>query len=435
MKKRRIQIIGAAVPLFALLAVVVFASCNSASATQEPRDPDLFGQPGYMFTDPDVEMTLTAEVTDWEVYEGETVEAWTFNGQYPGPTIRVQEGDKVRIHVENELPEATAVHWHGLDVPNDQDGVPGITQPDIMPGETWTYEFTAERVGTTAYHTHKNTVAQLSKGLFGTLIVEDPREQEYDHDMVMQLHEIGGNYTINGHSFPATADNDMVSVKEGETARIRFINMGSLYHPMHLHGHQMQVIAVDGNERSDNVWVNTVDVPPGQTVDVLVTAENPGTWVFHCHIISHVQNKGEYPGGMLTVIDYEDHTSYMEANPVPEENPADQATDRNGETGEELAADGALEIKAVDSTFDRATLEAVAGAETTVRLINDDSGVPHNISFYEDDSAEVAIAEGELFPGVATEELTFTAPAAGTYYFKCDVHPNTMTGELVVREE
>ncbi|MCH8841193.1 MAG: multicopper oxidase domain-containing protein, partial [Planctomycetes bacterium] len=101
------------------------------------------GVAGSRFTDPDLEVNLTADVVQWEVLDGEFVEVWVYNGQYPGPEIRVKEGDKVRVNLTNNLPEATTIHWHGLEVPNDQDGVPGITQPDIPTGGSWTYEFVA----------------------------------------------------------------------------------------------------------------------------------------------------------------------------------------------------------------------------------------------------------------------------------------------------
>ncbi len=299
----------ASAALLAALAVgllVLLPACGGGEASAD------LGEPGFVFDDPDVEVELTASVVDWEVYPGETVEAWVYNGQYPGPEIRVTEGQKVRIDVTNDLPEGTTIHWHGLDVPNDQDGVPGITQPDIAPGESWTYEFVAERVGTAAYHTHSNTADQLAKGLFGFFIVEPAEGLDYDREYTMGLHEIQGFYTINGNSFPSTLDDSMLLINTGEKVLVRFANMGTQYHPFHLHGHQFLVTNIDGNPMPDGWRQNTVDIPPGQTVDVVIEGTNPGTWTFHCHIVPHVTNRGEYPGGMLTLLDYEDHTSYME---------------------------------------------------------------------------------------------------------------------------
>ncbi len=295
--------------LLAVLTVSLFVllpACGGGDASAE------LGEPGHVFDDPEVAIEFTASVVDWEVYPGETVEAWVYNGQYPGPEIRVTEGQKVRLTITNNLPEATTIHWHGLDVPNDQDGVPGITQPDIAPGEAWTYEFVAERVGTTVYHTHSNTAKQLAKGLFGFFIVEPAEGLDYDREYTMALHEIEGAYTINGKSFPATLDDSLLLIKTGETILVRFANMGSQYHPFHLHGHQFLVTNIDGNPMPDGWRQNTIDIPPGQTVDVVIEGTNPGTWTFHCHIVPHVTNRGEYPGGMLTLLDYEDHTSYFE---------------------------------------------------------------------------------------------------------------------------
>lgn len=306
---RRIKIVGAtAVMVVGVVLTAAFAvsGCGGDKASAE------FGEPGFVFQGADVEFDLTAEVLEWEVYPGETVEAWGYNGSYPGPELRVTEGQKVRVNLINNLPEATTIHFHGLDVPNDQDGVPGITQPDVQPGETWTYEFVAERVGTMVYHTHSNTAFQLAQGLYGFFIVEPEEGLDYDREYALGLHEINGLYTINGRSFPSTLDDNVLQIKTGERILVRFANMGAQAHPFHLHGHQFEVVNIDGNAMPPDWRQNTVDIPPGQTVDVVIEGTNPGTWVFHCHIVPHVTNRGEYPGGMLTVLDYEDHTSYFD---------------------------------------------------------------------------------------------------------------------------
>lgn len=425
-----------------LLTVIVGALAVACSASADSDDddginPELWGRPGYRFDTVDLEVDLTAKVAQWEVYEGETIEIWGYNGEYPGPTIRAQEGDRVRVNLHNELPEATTIHFHGMDVPNDQDGVPGVTQPDVAPGQSWTYEFIAGRVGTTAYHTHSNTAMQIGKGLFGTFVVEDGSEAKYDHEFELALHEIQGFYTINGHSFPATLANDLMSIKSGETALIRFVNMGSLSHPMHLHGHQFEVIAIDANPLVHPMKLNTVDIAPGQTVDVVITGDNPGTWVFHCHIVPHVTNKGVYPGGMLTLLDYEDHTSYFEDNTafgVPPQDVSGNVTDGedNDDADDVAGADKTLKISAAELMFDKFSLFAAAGADVTVEFANDDLNIPHNISFYEKAGGD-PIAIGEIFSGIETRPLTFTAPGPGTYFFKCDVHPDTMVGEFIVK--
>ena len=164
----------------------------------------------------------------------------------------------VRINLTNNLPEATTIHWHGLEIPNDQDGVPGITQPDIAPGESWTYEFLAPKPGTSMYHTHSNTLKQITKGLFGAMIIE-PREglPQYDRQYTLLLHETNGFYTINGHSFPKTLEDSLLKIKTGERVLIRMINVGQQHHPMHLHGHQFKVVQMDGNPVPNPLTVNT----------------------------------------------------------------------------------------------------------------------------------------------------------------------------------
>lgn len=310
------------------VAAVAAIACGGSSAEtgfaaiQQPADPGPSqvklgdgpaGIAGSRFTDPDVEINLTAGAFQWEILDGESVELWGYNQQYPGPLIRATEGDKVRVNLTNNLPEATTIHWHGMEVPNDQDGVPGITQADIQPGDSWTYEFIAPKPGTTMYHTHSNTMVQLSRGMFGAFVV-GPRGglPEYDREYTLLLHETAGLFTINGHSFPKTLEDDLLKIKSGERILIRMINVGQLHHPMHLHGHQFKAVQQDGNPLTNPLLVNTQDIAPGQTVDVEVSGTNPGTWVFHCHVIGHVTNRGVYPGGMLIALDYEDHTSYME---------------------------------------------------------------------------------------------------------------------------
>ena len=150
---------------------------------------------------------LTAEEMQWEVEPGKKVKAWAYNGQVPGPQIRVREGDRVRVILKNELPESTSIHFHGLELPNDQDGVPFITQPPIKPGETYTYEFTVPNAGSHMYHSHHNAANQVGLGLLGAFIVEPKRPlaaHKADVDYVMILNDGYHGYTLNGKGFPAT---------------------------------------------------------------------------------------------------------------------------------------------------------------------------------------------------------------------------------------
>ncbi len=410
----------AASAIAAVLLLVTMDDGDNVNAQQ--------GEPGFVIGDPDIEIDLTAGVFDWEVYPGEVVEAWGYNQQYPGPEIRVTEGDKVRLTLINDLPEATTIHFHGLDVPNDQDGVPGITQPDVQPGETWTYEFVAERVGTSAYHTHSNTAKQLAKGLFGFFIVEPEGGLDYDREFALGLHEIEGLYTINGYSFPSTLENELLQIKSGERVLVRFANMGAQHHPMHLHGHQFTVVNIDGNSMPPDWKQNTVDIPPGQTVDVVIEGTNPGTWVFHCHIVPHVTNRGEYPGGMLAVLDYEDHTSYFE------EQAAAAAEDESSVAEEQPTA--AVEptdipANALDVILKEFVIEDNDGTQGF-------SAAPGEVTFdVRNDGAafhELAIIETDLAPGdlPVTDGLIVDEEAAGELIDRTSLMESAVTETLVV---
>jgi FtsP/CotA-like multicopper oxidase with cupredoxin domain len=241
---------------------------------------------------------LTCSEVDWELEPGRTVKAWAYNGQVPGPQIRVREGDRVRVNLKNELPQSTAVHFHGLEIPNDQDGVPFITQPPIKPGASFTYEFVVPNAGSHMYHSHHNAAFQCGMGLLGAFIVEpkDARnEPKVDLDYVMILNDAIHGYTLNGKSFPGT---EPIVAKLGQTLRIRFMNEGMMIHPMHLHGMHMTVIAKDGWDQPAPWKCDTLNIAPGERWDVLIKATNPGTWAFHCHILPHAESEH----GMLGMV-------------------------------------------------------------------------------------------------------------------------------------
>lgn len=251
----------------------------------------LGGQPLEYELDGEVKVfRLTCEVVDWEVEPGRILEAWAYNGVVPGPEIRVTEGDRVRIHVTNELHESTAVHWHGLIVPFEMDGVPFITQPPIKPGETFTYEFDVKPAGSHMYHSHHNAARQVTMGLLGAFIVEpkDPSTRPaFDREYTIILNDGPHGYTINGKGFPATAP---LFAKQGEKVLIRYMNEGLMDHPMHLHGMPQLVVAADGWPQPMPWMCDTVNIAPGQRWDVIVDATEVGAWAFHCHILSHVES-------------------------------------------------------------------------------------------------------------------------------------------------
>ena len=244
---------------------------------------------------------ITARKIQWETEPGKTVEAWAYNDQVPGPQIRVREGDRVRMIVKNELPESTAVHFHGVEVPNDQDGVPFITQPPIKPGQTYTYEFTAPNPGSHMYHSHHNAAKQVGLGLLGAFVIEPKRPraiEKVDVDYVMIINDGMHGYTLNGKGFPAT---EPIVAKLGQKVRIRFMNEGMMIHPMHLHGMHMTVIDKDGWPQPAPWKCDTLNVAPGERWDVIVNCNNPGVWAFHCHILPHAESEhGMF--GMVTAL-------------------------------------------------------------------------------------------------------------------------------------
>ena len=246
---------------------------------------------------------LTAREIKWEVAPGQIVNAMAYNDQVPGPQIRVTEGDRVRIELKNELSQSTAIHFHGLELPNDQDGVPFITQPVVKPGTSYTYEFVAPigNSGSHMYHSHHNAATQVGLGLLGAFIVAPRRPraiEKVDHDYLIVLNDGAHGYTLNGKGFPAT---EPLTAKLGEKIRIRFMNEGMMIHPMHLHGMHMTVIDRDGWAQPQPYRLDTLNIAPGERWDVIVNCNNPGTWAFHCHILPHAESEhGMF--GMVTAL-------------------------------------------------------------------------------------------------------------------------------------
>ena len=243
---------------------------------------------------------VTAREVQWEVEPGVKRTAFAYNGVVPGPTIRVTEGDRVRVVLKNQLPESTSIHFHGLITPNAMDGVPFITQPPVKPGQSFTYEFVARPAGTHMYHSHHGP-DQITKGLLGAFIVaprDRSKEPRVAADVVLIVNDGPLGYTLNGKSFPATQP---IVVKLGQRIRIRYMNEGQIIHPMHLHGLPGLVIAKDGHRLAQPYTADTVNVAPGERYDVLVAANQPGVWALHCHILSHAES-AEGMHGMVTAV-------------------------------------------------------------------------------------------------------------------------------------
>jgi FtsP/CotA-like multicopper oxidase with cupredoxin domain len=246
---------------------------------------------------------LTAREIQWETEPGKLVAAMAYNGQVPGPQLRVREGDRVRVVLKNELTQSTAIHFHGLELPNDVDGVPFVTQPPVKPGETHVYEFTAPHgnAGSHMYHSHHNSAMQVGMGLLGAFIVEPKRPrkiEQVDKEYILILNDGAHGYTFNGKSFPAT---EPLTAKVGQKLRIRYMNEGMMIHPMHLHGMHMTVIDKDGWAQPQPWKCDTLNVAPGERWDVIVVCDKPGTWAFHCHILPHAESEhGMF--GMVTAL-------------------------------------------------------------------------------------------------------------------------------------
>jgi FtsP/CotA-like multicopper oxidase with cupredoxin domain len=240
-----------------------------------------------------------------ELIPGRVMDGWGFNGSIPGPTIQVNEGDRVRLDVENRLPEPFSMHWHGLEIPNDMDGMPGISQDLILPNGRFSYEFTLKQNGTFFYHSHMPM--QEMMGLIGLFIIHPRRAHtpRVDRDFGLILQEwalLPSNtipnslamefnwLTINGKAGPATTP---MLVKIGERVRIRIVNLGMDHHPMHLHGHQFYLTGTEGGRiRTTAVMPeNTVLVGVAQARDIEFVADNPGDWHFHCHLPHHMMNQ------------------------------------------------------------------------------------------------------------------------------------------------
>lgn len=248
---------------------------------------------------------LTAEVVKTRINPMKEMYAWGYNGSVPGPTIEVNEGDRIRIIFQNMLPEATTVHWHGLEVPLAMDGVPFISQPLVEPGGSYIYEFTVYQNGTFFYHSHM--AMQEMMGMVGFFIIHPKTPHtpacQKDFGLILQEWALLPNnpvpnslamefnwLTLNGKAGPSPTP---LIVKQGERVRIRFVNLGMDHHPMHLHGHQFYVTGTEAGRKPESIWFreNTVIVGVAQARDIEFDAVYPGEWMLHCHLPHHMMNQ------------------------------------------------------------------------------------------------------------------------------------------------
>lgn len=313
-----VAMVGASAISKAGAASLPEAPVQSSAATMPPQAPSS-GRPynpvvtlngwslPWRMKDGVKEFHLVAEPVVRELAPGMKANLWGYNGQSPGPTIEVVEGDRVRIFVTNKLPEHTSIHWHGQLLPSGMDGVTGLSQPGIAPGKTFVYEFVAKHAGTFMYHPHADEMNQMAMGMMGFWVThpKDPRQHAVDRDFVFLLsaYDIDpGSYTprtntmtefnlwtFNSRVFPGI---DPMVVRKDERVRIRVGNLTMTNHPMHVHGHRFEVTCTDGGFVPPGArWPEvTADVAVGQMRAIEFIADNPGDWAFHCHKSHHTMN-------------------------------------------------------------------------------------------------------------------------------------------------
>ena len=257
---------------------------------------------------------LIAEPVKQQIAPNKVLDIWGFNGSAPGPTIQINQGDRVRIIVDNHLPEPTSMHWHGFEIPNNVDGAPGISQDAIKPGGRFIYEFTLHQEGTYFYHSHM--AMQEMMGMLGAFIMHprEPYRPSVDKDFVILMQEYAVlpnnivpnsmnmefNWLVfNGKAGPTPTP---LIVQLGDRVRIRMANLGMDHHPIHLHGHTFQVTGTEGGRIPESAWIpgNTVLVGVAQSRDVEFVANNPGDWMLHCHLPHHMMNQMSSNVGPMT---------------------------------------------------------------------------------------------------------------------------------------
>jgi FtsP/CotA-like multicopper oxidase with cupredoxin domain len=279
-------------------------SPNSPAAASPPMlTPDIPDLPHEM--DGAVKVfRLTAEPVQRKIAPFKTIDAWGYNGTCPGPTIQIQQGDRVRVIFENKLPESTSIHWHGLEVPIEQDGIPYISQKPVAPGEKYVYEFTVHQEGTFFYHAHSAMQEMIGQIGFFVAHPKTPHHPQVDHDFGIILQEwavLPANtvpntasmefnwLTFNGVCGPAITP---MLARLGSRVRLRIVNLGMDHHPIHLHGNQFVVTGTEGGRAPESTWcpMNTVLVGVAQARVIEFDAKYPGAWMLHCHLPHHMMN-------------------------------------------------------------------------------------------------------------------------------------------------
>ncbi|MDQ6976125.1 MAG: multicopper oxidase domain-containing protein [Mariprofundaceae bacterium] len=274
-----------------------------------------------------LEMNMTIDEVEIQVAPDLKYKVFAFNRQVPGPLIHAKEGDDLIIHVTNNTSLSHTIHWHGFLQLNNwrNDGVPGVTQEPIKPGDTFTYTLKAERTGTLWYHCHVNVNEHVGiRGMWGPIVIDPLKptalEKTVTREVIMMMstwesknagkygvgatpYDIEDYFSVNARSFPSTQP---IRLKTGDVVRVRFIGAGGAIHALHSHGHDMLVTHKDGIALASPYGVDTVLVGPGERYDVIYTANHDeGRFIFHDHVDKHVTARGKFPGGPITVMEYE----------------------------------------------------------------------------------------------------------------------------------
>lgn len=305
--------------LFIALGIILAACSQNPSGTsdkEQSTEPEISREAVKVRTvdtaDRKVnEINLTAKEAKWALSPDKTITAWTYNGTVPGEQIRVAEGEVVKVNLKNELKKPVTIHWHGIPVPNTEDGIPGVTQDAIEPGDTYTYEFVANDPGTYWYHSHQNGVEQIDKGLYGTIIVEPKEKADTDRDYTLVLDEwesepgkgMGGMhmdmgdmghgsmmehdmssydiFTINGKTYE---ENEPLKVKKGEKVKLRFVNAGYMAHKIHI-PIEYKVTHLDGQKinNSQVEQASVLEIAPGERYDIEFVANGKGDFTIDSH--------------------------------------------------------------------------------------------------------------------------------------------------------
>ena len=422
------------------------------------------------------EYTLTAHEFDWEIMPGVTVRAWGYNGSTPGPEIRAREGDTIRVTLVNRLPTGTTIHWHGMDVPPEMDGPAGLNQAEVEPGQEFVYEFVAANPGSRWYHAHADPANQIALGLYGPMVIE-PREPEraYDReqtyiltewdmeltpdvalgraprgprDRLLRGGELGTDlFLINGKAHESIP---RIETAAAERVLIRLMNAGNLPHAVHSHGHSFKIVATDGNPvpKGMELLKDTVLIGPGERYDLELTADNPGVWMFHCHMENHAAN------GMMTLIEYEgatptgpaatdfeamhgnhqqppanplaNPTGALQSVPTPpaaQDAPSQVLTQTPAAAGSGAAGNEAVEVALLDDRFGEKLIEVKAG--TTLRFVNE-GGHLHSVAAADGSFASDGLHSGDAY------EVTLDTP--GEYRIICKQHAlRGMAARVLVR--